>query len=320
MEDKGTDLKKRLQCRCALERKEHMFKKVWEEFCVATDGKGIKNLLLSKDGEVIAQIHNDDDCLRNAYSVTKSITATAVGIAKEEGFLSIEEAIVDCFPDEIPKNPSQYLKHLKVKHLLSMTMGQGKAYLMGASRAEMKEKDWVRFVLSQPFVEEPGTTFCYTNAGPYLLGILVARRTGKDLAAYLYEKIFAPMGIWFPSWEVDPYRNYFGAGGWMATTKHLLLFGQLYLNHGIWEGKQLVPEQWVEEAKTPFFKDKRESGHGYGYGFWTGPYNTYRADGKYGQYSVIMEDKNAVLAVTADCQNPKEELLQPFWDMVYPKL
>ncbi len=299
-----------------------MFEKAWEEFCRVTDGKGVKNILLSRNGDIIGQNHQDDDCLRNAYSVTKSFTATAVGIAQGEGFLSVEEAILDCFPDEIPDNPCEYLKHLKVKHLLSMTMGQDKAYLMGASRPEMKEMDWVRFALSRPFTEEPGTRFCYTNVGPYLLGILIARRTGKDLASYLYEKLLAPMGIWFPSWEVDPYRNYFGAGGMMATTKHLLKFGELYLNHGVWEGKQLVPEKWIEEVQTPFLKDKEGKGNdvGYGYGFWIGPYNTYRADGKYGQYSVIMEEKHAVLAVTADCQNPKEELLLPFWDIVYPKI
>lgn len=297
-----------------------MFEHAWREYCRVTQGKGIKNLLLSQNGSVIAQMHFDDDCLRNVYSVTKSFTSTAVGIAWKEGFLSLEENIVDCFPEEIPQNPSEYLKHLKVKHLLSMTMGQDRAYLMSDSRSRMQDRDWIRFVLSRPFTDEPGTKFCYTNGGPYLLGILTARRVGKDLASYLYEKIFEPLGFPFPSWEVDPQRNYFGSSGFMATTEHLLRFGSLYLNHGNWQGKQLVPEEWVEEVKKPFLKPESKEKDGYGYGFWTGPYNTYRADGKYGQYSVIMEEKQAVLAVTADCQNPGEEILLPFWEMVYPKL
>lgn len=295
-----------------------MFEKMWEEFCSATKGKGIKNLLLSQNGEIIAQLHYDDDCLRNVYSVTKSFTSTAVGIAQEQGILSIEENIVDCFPKEIPENPSEYLKHLKVKHLLSMTMGQDKAYFMSDTRSRMQDRDWVRFALSRPFAQEPGTKFCYTNAGPYLLGILTARRAGKDLASYLYEKIFEPMGFSFPSWEVDPNRNYFGSSGLMATTEQLLKFGQLYLNHGNWQGSQLVPESWVSQVQVPFIETG--NGEGYGYGFWTGPGGTYRADGKYGQYSIIMEEKQAVLAVTADCRNPREELLKPFWEMVYPEI
>ncbi len=295
------------------------FESAWEKFCAVTRDAGIKNLLLYQDGEVCGELHYDQNCLRNAYSATKSFTATAVGIAQEEGLLSVEEKVIKCFPKEIPQNLPEHLEHLKIKHLLSMTVGQDASYLMGPMRPKMQTQDWVSFVLNQPFLYEPGTVFQYTNVGPYLCGILVARRAGQSLASYLYERLFEPLGFFYPSWEVDPQGNAFGAGGLMVTVEHLLRFGQVYLQNGEWEGRQLIPESWVREVQTPSLLNGDKAGQ-YGYGFWLGPDKSYAATGKYGQRAVIMPSKHAVLAITAESADPKEKIMRPFWDILYPEI
>lgn len=294
----------------------------WADYAAAMRGMNVKNALLSRDGEIVAEAHFDEDCLRNAYSATKSFTATAVGIAQAEGLLSLEERVVDCFSHELPDAPGEHLEQLRVRHLITMTLGQDQAYLMGASRPVMPTKDWVRFALSRPFVEAPGMRFRYTNVGPYLAGLLVARRAGMSLAAYLYERFLDPLGILFPSWEVDPMRNSFGAGGMMVTTWHLLRLGEVYLNGGVWHGRRLLTEAWVAEAQRPFLPqavDPEKGDYGYGYSFWLGPHGSYQASGKYGQYAVVMPEKNAVLAVTADAPEGSD-ILGPFWEKVYPAL
>ncbi len=128
-----------------------------------------------------------------------------------------------------------------------MCLGQEKAELMGAQRPVYEEEDWVKMSLAFPFVYEPGTKFVYNNVGPYLAGVLVERRAGCDLVSYLYPRLFKPLGIARPTWELDPYGHVFGAGGLFLTMDELHKLGLLYLQNGNWNGKQLVPESWVKK-------------------------------------------------------------------------
>lgn len=270
----------------------------------------LKNLLLGKEDRIIYEQHRDEDCLRNGYSATKSFTAAAFGIAWEKGLVSEEEYVKDCFANEMPEHPSPYLKQLQVKHLLSLTIGQKEAWLMGASRPLMTEKDWVRFSLRQEFIAQPGTEFKYTNVGPYLAGILVAKRAGMSLSAFLYENLLAPLGINYPTMEKDPLARDFGAGGMMMTTRHLYAFGSVFLH----DGMGLVSPEWVRLVQKESFPKSH-----YGYGFWLPGDDIYMADGKYGQYSVIMPKKKAVLAATMDDPNPNR-LIDAFMEEIYPEI
>ena len=295
--------------------------KAWAAFDQRTRGFEIKNALLFREGRELLAIHRDEDCLRNGYSATKSFTAALFAAAAQKGMVSPDERIVDCFPEELPEEVSPELSRLTFRHLLSMTVGQEKPWLMGASRPVMKTPDWVRFSLAQKFVHEPGTVFQYTNVGPYLAGIHVARRSGRNLASLLYESLWKPMGYWFPTWEVDPLGNNFGAGGLMVTTKQLLSFGVLLLHGGEDQGKQLLPAKFVEAVSHPVsFPVKRPEGaDGYTYGFWLGPEGSFRADGKYGQYAIVFPEQQAVFAMTADCQDPAK-VLKAFYEMVLPEV
>ena len=281
-----------------------------EKFITGIQHLNVKNLLLWQGGKVIYEEHRDEDCYRNGYSATKSFTSAAFGIARDKGLVSLDEYVVDCFREELPIDVSGELEALQLKHLLSMSLGQEKPLLMGASRPRMQEKDWVRFVLGQRFVHTPGTVFQYTNAGPYLIGILVARRAGMLLSDFLYETLLEPLGFLYPTMEKDPLKRDFGAGGMMVTTEELLRFGIVFLNRG----ENLISSDWVSLVQKEFVP-----GSHYGYGFWLRDDGVYLADGKYGQFSVIMPKKHAVLAVTMDDPDP-HRLLELFEKEVYPEL
>lgn len=279
---------------------------------------GILGIKISQHNETVAEHLWDDTCRRNVYSASKSFTATAVGMAIEEGLLSLDEKLVDAFADDLPDDVSDNLRQATVRDLLTMCLGQEKAELMGAQRPDYKEEDWVKLSLSFPFIYAPGEKFVYNNVGPYLAGVLVQRRAGCDLISYLMPRLFQPLGIKRPTWETDPLGNTFGAGGLYLNLYELHKFGLLYLNDGVWEGKRLISYEWIEEStKKQVENDKDE--FGYGYLFWGGPHNSYRADGKYCQWSIIVKEKDAVITLVSECRKG-EELADVLWQEIYPQL
>lgn len=274
----------------------------------------VLGVIVEQDGEIIAKWNSEPPCRRNVYSVSKSFTSTAVGISIREGLLSLDERLVDCFPNELPVKICPYLEKATVRDLLTMKLGQPKSFLMGSDRPYYPEKDWVKLSLAQEFTNYPGENFVYNNVGPYLAGVLVQRRSGTDLVHYLMPRLFEPMGITLPTWETDPLGNTFGAGGLFLTLEELHKFTNLYANKGNLNGKQLVPKEWINEATK---KQVDNGSHGYGYLFWRGTNNSYRADGKYGQFSIIWEDKNACMTVVSESRKAGE-ILKAIDEHIYP--
>lgn len=278
----------------------------------------ILGVKVSQHGELRAQQLWDDECRRNVYSASKSFTSCAVGIAEREGLLSLQERLVDAFADDLPAHPDEHLQQATVRDLLTMCLGQAQGSLMGAQRPLYEEDDWARLALAIPFTDAPGTRFCYNNVGPYLAGLLVQRRCGCDLVSYLTPRLFAPLGIRRPMWETDPLGNTFGAGGLFLTLSELHRFGELYLQGGRWNGRQLVPERWVMKSTSKQVENDRDA-YGYGYLFWGGEAGSFRADGKYGQFSILMRDKDAVVTVVAESRRAGA-LLHVIFDEIYPQL
>ena len=256
-------------------------------------------------GEDAGHAAFDDECRRNVYSASKSFTSIAVGMAQDEGLLSVDERVRDAFSEV--EGAGRVPESLTVRHLLTMSMGQESPLLMGSDRPKIRESDWAKEVFSHPFVYEPGTRFLYTNAGPYLAGLLVQKRAGVDLVDFLMPRLFEPLGIPRPTWETDPMKRTFGAGGLMLTGRELHLFGRLMLQEGSWQGRQLVSTAYVKEALSCHILTGRGS-EGYGYLFWLGENGSMRADGKYGQISMIFPAFQAVVTVTAESRHPQEIL------------
>lgn len=284
-------------------------------------------LKVTEHGKTTAQHFWMEDQARNIYSATKSITSLAVGFAVSEGLLSTDEYIVDCFHGELPDTVSDELKEMRVEHLLTMTLGFDKQYLMGMQREELFKTtpDWVRYSLSRPFAHHPGTTFLYTGIGPYLAGVLVARRSGMDVIDYLMPRLFEPLGIARPQCERCPQGYFFGAGGMFMSCEDLSRVGQMILDRGMYEGKRIIAESWIERMSTMFAhqdvpdtsllpegeanfhihliqaEDDEELGNHYGYFFWIiDNKRLFLARGKYGQFCVIDRAHDAVITITAD--------------------
>lgn len=277
----------------------------------------VLNLRASKHGRLVASHDWDEDCRRNIYSASKSFTAIAVGIAQQEGLLSIDERLTDAFAEDLPESVSEHLLQARVRDLLTMCLGQAQGFLMGAQRPLYPETDWVKLALRQPFPYAPGTRFVYNNVGPYLAGVLVQRRAGMDLVSYLMPRLFGPLGIHRPTWECDPLGQTFGAGGLMLTASELHRFGLLCQQDGHWQGQQLVPAQWVQAC----LQRQAENGtpHGYGYLFWGGADQVFRADGKYGQLCFIDRRGGAVLTLLAECRDTKA-LMEAVREDLLPQL
>ena len=277
----------------------------------------VLSVMISQNGELIAKYNWDDDCRRNVYSASKSFTSAAVGIAQKEGLLGIDERLVDAFADDLPETVSENLKKATVRDLLTMCLGQKEPALMGGQRPFYQEEDWVKMSLARPFELEPGTEFVYNNVGPYLAGVLIQRRAGCDLVSYLMPRLFTPLGIRRPMWEQDPLGYTFGAGGLFLCVQELHKLGLLYLQDGNWNGKQLIPAEWIREST----RKQVENGtpYGYGYLFWGDQHGAFRADGKYCQLSIIMRDKNAVVTTIAECRDA-DALREAIFTEIYSQL
>ncbi len=257
-----------------------------------------------QDGERIGRWQPWPERKENQYSIMKSVTATAVGFALAEGLFTLEDRVLDWFGEDAPAAASENLKRMKLRHLLTMTLGMERQLLQSEMRHAMEDRDWVSFVLSQQVVREPGSVFCYNNAGPYLLGVLIQRRTGLVLEEYLRPRLFDPLGLETPELEKDPRGYSYGASSLWMTTEEVGRLGLLYLQEGVWQGRQILPPGWTREATAPRVDTGRgdgEIGHQYGYFWWVMPEGMYRAYGKHGQYLVVVPKRRAVVAVNS-CQ------------------
>lgn len=287
-----------------------------KEFESAIEGLGVLGIRVSQGGELIAQRSWDEECRRNIYSASKSVTSCAVGFAVQEGLVKLSEKLVDAFPDDLPAHVGDCLAAATVRDLLTMCLGQREAALMGGQRPLYAQRDWVKLSLALPFEDAPSTKFVYNNVGPYLAGVLVQRRAGCTLVDYLTPRLFHHMGIQRPTWETDPQGMTFGAGGLFWTLTELHAFGQFCLQRGAWNGRQLLDGDWIDQCAS---KQVDNGADGYGYLFWRGANNSYRADGKYGQLSIVFPDRDAVISAVAECRQV-EKLMDAIHAHLVPQL
>ncbi|MES2568453.1 MAG: serine hydrolase, partial [Verrucomicrobiota bacterium] len=235
------------------------------------------------------------------HSLSKSFTSTAVGMAVADGKLSVDDPVLKFFPEEAPESPSDKLKAMRVRDLLTMSTGH---------EAEAKftpNEPWVRTFLAQPVPFKPGTHFLYNTPATHLLSAIVRKVTGETVLDYLKPRLFAPLGIENPEWGSSPQGNTLGGWGLKIRTEDIAKFGQLYLQKGAWEGKQLVPASWVAQATSKQVSNgsdpARDWDQGYGFQFWRCRHGAYRGDGAHGQFCVVLPEQDAVIAITANTRD-----------------
>ena len=254
------------------------------------------------------------------FSLSKSFTSTAVGLAVSEGRLTVEDTVLSFFPEDAPAEVSPNLAAMRVRHLLSMSTGHAVEPMMGL-RSEVKQ--WTKKFLAHPVEYEPGTHFVYNSLATYMLSAIVQKLTGQTLVDYLRPRLFEPLGISGAYWETSPEGINTGGWGLNIKTEDIARFGQLYLQKGLWNGKRLLPEAWVDEATSKHISNGDEPNNdwnqGYGYQFWRCRHNAYRGDGAFGQYCLVMPDQDAVLAITSGVDD-MQAVLNLVWEHLLPAM
>jgi CubicO group peptidase (beta-lactamase class C family) len=268
------------------------------------------------------------DVPQSLYSLSKSFTSTAVGFAVTSGKLKLSDKVVDFFPDQASARVSENLAALRVEHLLTMSVGQAD----DATPIVTREQDWVKTFLALPVQFSPGSVFLYNSAATYMLSAIVQKVVGEKIADYLKPRLFDPLGLPPMRWSVCPRGINTGGWGLSATTETLFKFGQFYLQKGQWNGRQLLPAPWVEQATS--FKIQQPAGpgqdlaqlkkdsdwhQGYAYQFWRCRHDAFRGDGAFGQFCVVIPPLDAVIAITSRTLD-MQGLLNLVWEHLLPGL
>ncbi len=294
---------------------------------IAKSKHELHSLIMVRHGQVVTEgwwAPYRADLKHTLYSMSKSFTSTAVGLAAAEGKLKTSDPVVSFFPNDLPATVSDNLAKLTVKDLLSMSVGQETEPMI------RNEDNWVKAFLAAPIKYTPGSVFLYNSMATYMCSAIVQKVTGQKMADYLKPRLFDPLGIEGADWEEDSMGINTGGWGLRVRTEDLAKFGQLYLQKGVWNGKQLIPKAWVEEATT--FKiqqpapakptrpnEQNDWLQGYCYQFWRCRHNAYRGDGAYGQYTIVMPEQDAVIAITSETSD-MQGVLDLVWEHLLPAM
>lgn len=251
------------------------------------------SIMILRHGKVVAETYPTPFSSRfrhTLYSCSKTFAAAAVGLAIADNRLRIDDRLAAFFPELLPDTVSHELASITIRHLLTMASGIEPDWQMRSLT-----DNWTKTMLAKT-AAEPGRQFKYDSMCTYLLSAIVQKATGKTLLQLLNERIFHPLGITDAEWEVSPEGSNTGGWGLALRSEALAKFGQLLLQHGKWEGKQLLPEQWATDMMS---LQMPNGAQGYGYQMWLCERpGTARADGAYGQLIYVVPDADMVVVVT----------------------
>jgi CubicO group peptidase (beta-lactamase class C family) len=291
-------------------------------FIEAADKKieSMNSFMLVRRGHVVAEgwwAPYSAESPHSLYSLSKSFTSTAVGLAIAEGKLKVSDEVLKFFPEDAPKEPSKNLQAMRVSDLLRMSTGHQD------EPKRTPETPWTKTFLAQPVRFKPGTHFLYNTTATYMLSAIVQKATGMTVLDYLKPRLFEPLGIEHPTWETSPQGITTGGFGLSIRTEDIAKFGQLYLQRGVWNGKQIVPAEWIRAATARQTSNgsnpQSDWEQGYGYQFWRCRHGAFRGDGAFGQYCIVMPEQGAVIAITSGVKD-MQAVLNLVWDKLLPAM
>ncbi|MEA5048230.1 MAG: serine hydrolase [Eubacteriales bacterium] len=256
-------------------------------------------VMIAKNGKIITEATfgaYDQKVWHITHSECKSITGIAIGILIDEGKLTLDDRIVDIFASRVNKINQFTHRNMTVRHLLTMTSG-----VTFNEAGSVTETDWVKCFLESVVLKEPGSTFNYNSMNTYLLGCVVKQITGQGLVAYLKPRLFDPLGISNFFWETCPMGNEKAGWGLYILPEDIAKIGQLLLDGGRYEGRQLISESWVREATSAQAKPPQTLGdYDYGYQIWVGRNErSFLFNGMFGQNVLGFFDGNMLLVSNA---------------------
>jgi CubicO group peptidase (beta-lactamase class C family) len=268
--------------------------------------------------EHLVQTLSYKDKKHEIASCTKSIISTLIGICIREGFIkSIDERVVDFFPDKTISNLDSRKQSMTIEHLLTMTTGldwlQYSSFSSdhGSTSSDTRMKNspnWVQFVLDQPMISNPGETFVYCNGASHLLSAIIERTSGQSTLEFAKKYLFGPLGIIDVFWPKSKGGIYYGGGGMRLRSRDMAKFGYLYCNNGTWiDGRQIIPAEWVVKSTNTSVLFSGDSG--YGFQFWTCPQsNFFYAWGAGYQRIFVAPQHDLVVVFTADIFTPNNPI------------
>lgn len=242
-----------------------------------------------------------------SHSLCKSITALAIGCLITDKELMIDESLVNIFGDEKGIRFTGKRKQITVRHLLMMSSG-----ISFRELDSLFHTDWVKECINSHIVFEPGTKFDYNSMNTYLLSAIVRKKTGIGLLEYLSKRVFSYLGISDLTWETCP--NGVEKGGWglHLTMEDMAKIGILYMQKGRWNDKQLISEQYMNEAIDKHMETPTVfSQYGYGYQLWLCEEDrTFQLNGMFGQNVFVFPSRNTVVVTTSGATNyfPESEV------------
>jgi CubicO group peptidase (beta-lactamase class C family) len=254
----------------------------------------------------------DKDELHELHSATKSITSALVGISLQDAKLadveapSVDTPMLDILQSRQAANMDARKQRMTLGNVLTMTAGLewvewGAAYESGTGNDLVlmieTAPDWTQYILDRPMAAEPGTTFLYNSGASHLLSAVVTERSGKPAAEFAVEHLFNPLGIHEFEWTISPEGVTTGWANLRLHPQDLAKIGLLYLQHGAWEGEQIVPAEWVEESTTDHVPDPA---YEYGYQWWLDAADGYAfMAGRFGQVAIVAPKQDMVIVFTS---------------------
>jgi CubicO group peptidase (beta-lactamase class C family) len=287
---------------------------------------GMHGLIILRHGKVIAEgwwapyTASEPHML---FSLSKSFTSTAIGMLQSEGRLNIHDKVASFFPEDVPADAPENVRNMRLRDLLMMSTGQVKEDVDRLNDGLMGKPDATRQFFATPVPQKPGTLFYYNSPATYLLSATVTKVTGQTVRDYLIPRLFEPLGIATPEWDISAQGYSHGASGLHLTTEDVAKFGQLLLQRGEWNGRRLVPAEWVDLATSRQASNGSDPDgdwdQGYGFQFWRCVPGFYRADGAFGQFCIVMPQYDCVVAITGGTKDTKG-VMKMLWSKLIPEL
>jgi CubicO group peptidase (beta-lactamase class C family) len=279
---------------------------------VRDSGLPVDSVIVLRHGYIVYEKYFgsqwDENTLHNIFSCTKSIMGSLVGIALQQGKInSLDDRMVDYFPNRTIRNLDARKKAVRLIDLMTMKGGfdwPERSYPYTDPRnpwiQALRSNDTVQFVLDAPMAVKPGTVWAYNGGFSQLLSAIVTYKTGMSTMEFAKENLFGPLGITKFIWKTDRQGIYDAGGGLSMTPRDMAKYGHLILNKGIWEGKQIIPADFIAESVKTQTLFNANSGYGYE-SWWTiPPYGYYYAAGIRGQRIYVMEKQDMVVVTTAN--------------------
>ncbi len=279
---------------------------------IQREGYNIHSLLVVRHGAIVSETYfdpNQAEIPHELWSVTKSVVSILTGIAIQKGNIkSVDENVVDFFAGRQIANNDSLKQKITLRHLLTMTSGlewNEDSPATVSLNAMASSPDWVGYVLDRRVIAEPGTTFDYNSGGPHLLSAILQKGTGITTASFARKNLFGPLGITSEDWPSDVSGVTMGGWGLSLTSRDMAKLGYLYLHGGVWDGKQVVPAEWVAASTQNYVASM--FGQGYGYLWWIQPPGSYQdpsiasfaARGHGGQFIYVFPQQDMVVVFTS---------------------